>query len=224
MTLPGFKSRCTRPRACVDASASAIWRAIAIASPAGGGRRSGSRASRLRVLHDQVVDVVIAADVVDPAHMRMFDMRHRLGLAHESRAAIVVDPPRHDLDGDGSVQAAVVGAIDLAHAAPAERRDDLVRPEAHAFGEPHVARRAREPQQRPDLRWSETGVAHKRASTSCSSWSMSSPAPMSLAISSRSSERNCRAAVSVRLRAIFSSNPNGSPTSRHDGGRSGSAM
>jgi hypothetical protein len=51
-------------------------------------------------------------------------------LALEPRAAIGVgaEDVGQDLQGDVAPQPAVARAIDLAHAARAERRDDLVRP------------------------------------------------------------------------------------------------
>ena len=44
-----------------------------------------------------------------------------------------------DLDGDGPVEPRVAGSIDLAHAARADRRDDLVRAEACTSGQGHEA-------------------------------------------------------------------------------------
>ena len=45
---------------------------------------------------------------------------------------------RQNLDGDGAVEAGVLGAIDLAHAARAKRREDFVGTEFGARGEGHA--------------------------------------------------------------------------------------
>src|ERR1700688_5050662 len=42
-----------------------------------------------------------------------------------------------NLNGNGSIQAGVPGAIHFAHAACSQRRLDLIRPEFHARGEGH---------------------------------------------------------------------------------------
>jgi hypothetical protein len=42
-----------------------------------------------------------------------------------------------DLDGDFAAQPRIPGAIDLPHAARAQRREDLVRPETDAGGKCH---------------------------------------------------------------------------------------
>ena len=42
-----------------------------------------------------------------------------------------------NLDGDGAIEAGIDRAIDLAHAAGADRRDDFVRAEFGAGGERH---------------------------------------------------------------------------------------
>ena len=74
------------------------------------------------------------ADVVERADVRMVERRDRLAprartAARSSGSARV---RRQDLDRDGAVEPRVARLVDLAHAAGAERRDDLVGAEARA--------------------------------------------------------------------------------------------
>ena len=75
------------------------------------------------VLHDQVVDAVLLADVVERADVRMAERGDRLRLALEAEAELRVagEVRRQHLDRDGAVEARVARAVDLAHAARAER-------------------------------------------------------------------------------------------------------
>ena len=67
----------------------------------------------------------------------MVERRQHLRLAAETSEAlgIVRDGGEQNLDRDLAVQFRIARAIDLAHAAGAERRDDFVRPEARAGSE-----------------------------------------------------------------------------------------
>jgi hypothetical protein len=58
----------------------------------------------------------------------MIEPRHRPGLALEALAPVglIGGIGRQDLDGDRAPDARVDRAIDLAHTAPTEERDDLV--------------------------------------------------------------------------------------------------
>src|SRR5690242_15034855 len=80
-------------------------------------------------------------DVVHGADMRVIAGRDRLGFAREAfervRGARL---GRDHFHRHRAIETRVTAAIDLAHAARAERRDDLVRPEACARCERHVAR------------------------------------------------------------------------------------
>jgi len=71
------------------------------------------------------------ADVVERADVRMVQRGDRLRLALKPLAELVVPGQRRrdHLDGDVAVQARVTRPVDLSHAAGAERRDDLVRPD-----------------------------------------------------------------------------------------------
>ena len=76
----------------------------------------------------------LVAEVVDGEDVRVFDAGERLGLALEAGQAVGVGGDRlgQDLDGHVAVQALVAGAVDLAHAACAQRGEDLIRAETIA--------------------------------------------------------------------------------------------
>jgi len=90
-------------------------------------------------LHDDVLDAILAADVVERADVRMVEARDRLRLALESLPEVGVarDVLGEDLDRDGAFESCVASPIDLAHAACADQGEDLVRPEAFPGGERH---------------------------------------------------------------------------------------
>jgi hypothetical protein len=93
----------------------------------------------LEVFHDEVIEIAVAPDVVDAADIGMLEMRHRLRFTLESLARF----RRHaraaddDLDRDRSIQTRIARAIHLAHAALADRLDNLVGAESNAGGEDH---------------------------------------------------------------------------------------
>ena len=89
ITLPGFRSRWTMPLRCALSSASAISIADRSASSAASGLRAEAMRERLalEVLHDEVVDVVLRADVVEHADVADAESGDRLGLALEALRA-----------------------------------------------------------------------------------------------------------------------------------------
>ena len=119
------------PARCALSSASAI--SIAILQRQVERQRSlGPRKARgqrlaVEMRHDEKADVVRFTDVVDRADVRMVERGDGAGLAFEPRARIGIggDLGRQDFDRDRAVEPRIAGAIDLAHAARAERRDDL---------------------------------------------------------------------------------------------------
>ena len=128
------------PWRCARSSASAIWPAHVerLGERQRPPREPLGQRLALEPLHDQEVDAVLVADVVERADVRVIERRDRARLALEARAPIrrrAANSWRQDLDGHSPVQPRVAGAVDLAHAARAERPDDLVRPEAGAWVE-----------------------------------------------------------------------------------------
>ncbi|MNC94504.1 hypothetical protein D3C83_113750 [compost metagenome] len=62
----------------------------------------------------------------------------RLAFEADDGVAVRRDRRRQDFDRDRAAKAKVAGAIDLAHAAGADRRDDLIGADARARSEGHV--------------------------------------------------------------------------------------
>ena len=101
------------------------------ASSTGSSGATGSRAvERLpfEKLEDQIVELAVAADVMDGADVRIVQRRDDAGFLLEALARFRIGRQRagQDLDGDRAIEPGVTGAVDLAHAARADRRDDLV--------------------------------------------------------------------------------------------------
>src|SRR6267378_3439731 len=85
-------------------------------------------------LHYQELDAVLGSNVVQHANVRVTQAgdRFRFALKTLPQSWVIRKMLRKNLDGDGAVQARVARAVNLAHAARAKRRKDLVRPEASA--------------------------------------------------------------------------------------------
>ncbi len=90
-------------------------------------------------LEDEVIDVALLADVVERADVRVVEARDRLRLALEAGAdlGLVRKVRRQDLHGDVAAEAGVLRAVDLAHAAGAQRREDFVGTESGSGGQEH---------------------------------------------------------------------------------------
>src|SRR5213075_2832657 len=96
-----------------------------------GGKTSDAMEQRaevfaLDILHGNEMLAVHVADVVHAADVRMRDLPRDAHFADEPRECVRVaaDPLREELQCDRLAEEEVVGAIDLAHAAFAEERDD----------------------------------------------------------------------------------------------------
>ena len=78
-------------------------------------------------------------EAVDAADVRVAERGEHLGLALEPREVLGIfgEALRQNLDRHLAAQLRVARAIDLAHAARAERRDDLVRTERGSICEGH---------------------------------------------------------------------------------------
>ena len=94
--------------------------------------QTGRQRLAVQQLHHEVGGAVHVAHVKEGAHARVREARDGPGFAIETIARLVRD--RHvgseDLDGHEAVEPGVAGLVDLAHAAAAEWRQDLVRTEA----------------------------------------------------------------------------------------------
>ncbi len=90
-------------------------------------------------LHDEEVDAVLVADVVQGADVRVVQRRDGARLTLEARAPLRRGRRllAQDLDGDGTIEPRVPGVVHLSHAAGAQRPDDLVRSEAGAWDQWH---------------------------------------------------------------------------------------
>ena len=88
--------------------------------------------------HD-VRETALDADVEDRDDVGMVECGRSPSLLLESAQAIGVvgHLGRQHLDRDLAIEALVVGAVDLAHAAGTQWRDDLVRAEARTRGQRH---------------------------------------------------------------------------------------
>ena len=76
----------------------------------------------------EVLGVVLSADVVQAADVRVIERRDRLGLALEPCAELRVTRQlrREHLHGDLAVEARIAGLIHLAHASGPDQGEDLV--------------------------------------------------------------------------------------------------
>jgi len=85
-------------------------------------------------LHDEKPGARILADIVERAHVPVIQMRTRFRFTFESFAESCIggEVRRQDLDSDSAVEARVLRAIHLTHAAGAERRFNFVRTESCA--------------------------------------------------------------------------------------------
>jgi hypothetical protein len=90
-----------------------------------------------QVFHDNKINAVLPADVVQRADVGMIQAGDGFGLALETLPAcrIVGEMRRKNLDGNSAVQARIPRLIDFAHPARAERRDNFVGAELRARGQ-----------------------------------------------------------------------------------------
>ena len=85
------------------------------------------------------LSVIGLADVVDRVDVRMVERRGGLGFLDEAGLGGLVagQVPRQELEGERAAEPRVEGMVDDAHAALADDRDELVRPDACARLELH---------------------------------------------------------------------------------------
>jgi len=102
---------------------------------------AGGQCLALHVLHHHVTGSVLDADIVEYADVRMVQRGNNTRFPFEAGAEIFAfgDVFGQNLDRDGAVEPAVAGFVHLAHAAGAERDENLVRAEFVASGEGHLS-------------------------------------------------------------------------------------
>src|SRR5262245_58807206 len=90
-------------------------------------------------LHDQVVDPVLAPDIMQHADVRMIEPRNyaRLALEPGARLRALGQVRGQHLDGYVAPQPRVPRAIDLAHPSRAKRSDDFIGAQTGADGQWH---------------------------------------------------------------------------------------
>ena len=86
-----------------------------------------ARVVSLQILHDQVVDAVVLAHVVEGADVGVGEAGDGLGLPLEalSKGGVGGELRGEDLQGDGAVQAGVLRPVHLAHPHGADRLQNL---------------------------------------------------------------------------------------------------
>src|SRR5262245_33948054 len=94
------------------------------------------------VFEHQIVEVAVAADVVDGADVGIVQRGNRPRFLLEALPRLGIGRQRSGkhLDGDDPIEPRVAGAVDFAHTARANRRHDFVRPNPRAGLERHATR------------------------------------------------------------------------------------
>jgi hypothetical protein len=140
--FPGLRSRWTTPARCAVSSAAAILdcdREGLVEREYAFLQARGERLA-LEVLHHEELEAVLAAHVEQRADVWVAERRDHPCFAVEtvSELGIGSEIRREDLDGDGPVETRVAGAIDLAHAARAQRDRDFIGAKPSARLEGHL--------------------------------------------------------------------------------------
>ncbi len=93
----------------------------------------------LQIFHDDEINAVLPADVVQSAYVRMIQAGNNFGFALETLTArsMIGEMRWKNLDGDRAVESRIPRPVDLAHATHTERRDDLVGTQFDAVGQRH---------------------------------------------------------------------------------------
>ena len=135
-------SRCTMPLSCAAARPSATRAACsaALRTPNGPWRSRDAHRLALEQLRHDVEPVALLAGVVDRDDVGVRERRDRLRLGLEAgeRVGVVDEVLGQHLDRHVALEAGVARAVHLAHAAGAERRQDLVRAETGPGREGHA--------------------------------------------------------------------------------------
>jgi hypothetical protein len=89
---------------------------------------AGGQRLALQILHHHVTGVILIADVVECADVRMVQRCDSAGFAFEAGTQILPrgDVFRQNLDSNRAVEASVAGLVDFAHSSSADRGEHLV--------------------------------------------------------------------------------------------------
>jgi len=100
---------------------------------------AGGEGFALEVLHHQVVEVVLAANIVERADMGVGELGDGAGFALEAGVGLRVrrQVRGQHLDGDVAAKAGVAGPVNLPHPAGAYQADNFVRPQSDAGTKAH---------------------------------------------------------------------------------------
>ena len=160
-TFSGFRSRWTMPLSCAAARPLRDLAGVVDGLAMRQRRCADARAQRLALeqLRDDVRRALVAADVVDGEDVGVIERAGGARLLLEAAQAVGVGRERRGqhLDGDVAAEARVARAIDLAHAAGADRSDDLVRANPGSLRQAH--------QFAPQYDTSSGGLGLRRRST-----------------------------------------------------------
>src|SRR5208282_3495449 len=91
------------------------------------------------IFHDQEVAAILRTNVVERADIRMLERRNSFCFALHALSQFRVRGKmrRQNLDSNNSVEARVLGAVDFAHPARAQRRLNFIWTELRARGKSH---------------------------------------------------------------------------------------
>ncbi len=141
ITFPGFRSRCTTPRLVrrLDARRDLPAHVQRFVHRQRAARDTPRQRLALDQLEHQIAMTLDLFETVDARDVRMVERGEQSRLALEARQPLGLLRERRGqhLDRHLASQPRVARAVHLAHAAGAERRDDLVGPEPGASGEWH---------------------------------------------------------------------------------------
>ena len=131
MTLPGFRSRCSTPFSCAAARPAQSLRAISTAFIGGQPADAAQQASQIfaiHVFHRKEHLAVDFAEIVNAADVGMRNLARDADFVAEARQSgfIAGHACGQKFERDRLLQRQVVGAVDLAHSAFAEQRDDAI--------------------------------------------------------------------------------------------------
>jgi hypothetical protein len=93
-------------------------------------------------LHNEVVDSVLIADIVQHANVRVIENGDGFGFSFKALLVngITRKLSRKNLDRNGAIQPGIAGAVDLAHPASTEGGTDFIGSEECPRSEGHVGR------------------------------------------------------------------------------------